>query len=191
MPTLIDLKRKFVFVHIPRTGGTSITDSLGGFKKKFPEGLSVLGHDTIHDVWGRVTPEQFESFYKFAVVRNPWEWSVSNWNYIRQNPLHKHHAIMAGLSFRDYVCEFAPTNEPPQWDYLAASNGEPLVDLVGRFEQLDHDWGIFCRAVGLVAHLPKINLCAHPFYRRFYDAETKAAVAKRCAREVEHCGYTF
>ena len=69
-------ERKTIFVHIPKNAGTSVKNFLT--ENKVPR---VNKHKTIHDI-KRENPEEYNSYKKFAVVRNPYERMVSWYAYI-------------------------------------------------------------------------------------------------------------
>lgn len=86
----------FVFVHIPKCAGSSITDALvrSGCLLSF-QGAASLDYRLLHNVqWlhhapARVLreilpPEFWQSAFKFAVVRNPWARLVSFYHYRRR-----------------------------------------------------------------------------------------------------------
>ena len=64
-------KRKCIFIHIPKTGGTSIEYF---FKKKGGQRKHALPRKIKKEF-----PSKWENYYKFAFVRNPWDRFVSLW----------------------------------------------------------------------------------------------------------------
>lgn len=193
MPTLIDHDRKFIFIHVPRTGGTSITRTLSGFKIRPPEGLVSLGHCTIGEAVHWLTPEQFSSYLKFAVVRNPWDWFVSNYLFARSNPQHFMFNWLIGKSFAQFVqCwdELKPLARV-QSEYLFAANGGDVLDKVCRFESLAEDFGWVARAFYLTLPLDRENSVPHKPYRDYYTPATRDLVARHCAKEIAKFSYEF
>ena len=97
---MISYKHNCIFVHIPKTGGTSIENIIWPFNKK-PRAESNLWKgtgDTNHNkyqTWGlqhllasqiqkEVGDEIFEIFFKFTIVRNPWDKVVSQYIYMKK-----------------------------------------------------------------------------------------------------------
>ena len=70
-------KHNLYFVHVPRTGGTSITKALTGRTvKRFKDGK----HDTGWEYYLR-NPERWEKTEKISIVRNPYDRILSLWRH--------------------------------------------------------------------------------------------------------------
>jgi hypothetical protein len=65
---------KFVFVHLPRTGGTFVSEVI---KKFFPE-----AHEIGHHLPREFLPREYSHLPVLGTVRNPWELYVSLYHYI-------------------------------------------------------------------------------------------------------------
>lgn len=82
-------KEKLLFVHIPKTAGKSVRVAMGRINKDIYEvtnNKTTDGnyHSTI-DVCQKQIPD-FNSYYKFTVVRNPWD-RVCSWYFFRKEIL--------------------------------------------------------------------------------------------------------
>lgn len=188
-----------IFVHIQKTGGSSIEDLLRANDPAIGSNLSDgRRHMPARDIRQVVEPQKWASYFKFACVRNPWDRLVS-WHCMciqARNP----------NRFGQYVQQCAPTFEAfvkhattgmgerttrNQLDYLTDADGTLLVDFVGRYENLDADMAHVKRRLGLAHALPHTNRSTHDDYRRYYSTETRDIVARRFARDIEHFGYSF
>lgn len=58
-----------VFIHIPRTGGTSLHHAL---TKRFKSAIAYYHADSRHRTVYEV-PQEYADYYRFSVMRNPWE----------------------------------------------------------------------------------------------------------------------
>ena len=92
---MISDKHKCIFVHIPRTGGSSIEtvlwprkeekDLWQGFTSRFnneyqTDGLQHLYARNIRKAVG----DRFDRYFKFTIVRNPWDKAVSSYAHAKK-----------------------------------------------------------------------------------------------------------
>jgi hypothetical protein len=206
---LISYHKKFLFVHIFKTAGTSITDSLARFCFR-PESTRpsnwmafiftnwskihrkpIRKHATASEIRASIDREIFNSVFKFTFVRNPWDWQVSLYHYILEHPEnHGHEETKRMGSFRNFV--FSRENlDFTQTGCLVDESGCLLVDFVGRFENLEADFKTICDKVGITASLPHIYKSDRRGYRDYYDPETRDITARLYAEDIERFGYTF
>ena len=80
----ISVEKKLIFVHVPKNAGTAITNSV---ESKFRD----QGHHTAIYYKNQYAKE-WETFLKFAVIRNPWDRVVSNYEYARMPVSYWHSA---------------------------------------------------------------------------------------------------
>lgn len=91
-PKAFDRTRS-VFIHIPKTAGRSLVKGLYG--------LNSVEHAGA-EWYQRIDALRFESYFKFAFVRNPWDRMVSAWSYLSQGSALKCGGYAVG-GFRAYV----------------------------------------------------------------------------------------
>jgi len=156
-----------VFVHIPKTAGTSMEKCyfLGG-----------SGHTEIHKY---VNQPGFDDAFKFAFVRNPWDRYVSAfYHFFGKDGRPFEIGMHTGRHFW------------PMHPYICNRSGELLVDFVGRFENLLLDWEHVCAMVGIEpVTLPWHRKNGHPPYKECYTQEQWDWVAKNYAQDIEMFGY--
>jgi hypothetical protein len=206
---LVSYRKKFLFVHIFKTAGTSITDSFARFcyrpgssrpsnwlaffstNWKKIHRAPIKKHATALQIRGALDGEIFDTFFKFAFVRNPWDWQVSLYHYILEHPENRGHEETKEMgSFRNFVFSREKLSFT-QTSCLVDENGSLLVDFVGKFENLNEDFRIICQKVGISARLPHINKSKRTDYRDYYDSETREVTARLYAEDIERFGYTF
>jgi hypothetical protein len=211
---LLSRSRKFLFVHIQKTGGRSLANFL---KREIPDAQDFLGtHD--HASWARQKLEpEWSQYFKFAFVRNPWDRLVSWYTAITQNTtlLPRYQRILRRdkySRFRQYVLENSTSFEEfianctevvddydgrkslsyNQLDYVTGGDGKIIVDFIGRFENLNHDAGFILRELGIRdEQLPHIGRSRHRHYSEYYCDKTRNAVAQKYQRDIEFFGYEF
>jgi hypothetical protein len=203
---IISFTRKFLFVHVYRTGGTSVFHAFAKQHdlrvalrhtpmEEWPKYLAAIGinpeiinlpvhttADTFRKVLG---PKVYDSFFKFAFVRNPWDHALSLYLYNLKRPDMKAHAATAKFaSFRDYILTgYAPDRiGSPQRDMVADTDGNIIVDFVGRFETLAQDFAHVRTQIGVDdAVLESCNETIHEPWPKHYDLEMFERV-RQCRR---------
>lgn len=217
----ISHSKKFLFIHIEKTAGTSFVAVL---KENIPDLKSFMGgHD--HALWAKESlGEQWSDYYKVAFVRNPWGRLVSwytmieekgkeswykrirkNW-YKRIASMRKYnrftqYVLSNSNSFEDFLYNCVDTIEDidgkksilyNQLDCITDEDGSLIVDFVGRFENLDKDTDTVFKTLSLDnVTLPHKNSSKHRNYRSYYSEETKKLVSQRYVRDIEFFGYEF
>lgn len=194
------MARRWVFIHVPKTGGTSLRGVLGPDRMHNPEYAPVLegGHRPlpIH-LWARhirkgAGEETWEQVFSFACVRNPWDRLVSLYRFRkRRNQVPQQREFLPWLEGLDQVHDGGLT---PQWDRLSCpDSGRLIVDCVLRYETLGRDFRALCGQLGIPPRpLPHQNAAGKPVdYREFYDDAARERVAALFGREIAFFNYTF
>jgi hypothetical protein len=85
---LISQSKKFIFLHIPKTAGTSLRNALSEYAnlntydlETYPEELGGQGHMQQSYLRESGLWDDFQGYYEFAVVREPLERLVGLYNY--------------------------------------------------------------------------------------------------------------
>lgn len=164
----ISFKHNCIFVHIPKTGGTSIEHALeiprGDFSC-FNSGMDVLITYNKKKLVTTHAPAQlikmffpsiFTSFVKFTVVRNPYNRIVSQ--YFFNAWMHKFDVSISGFRdwVRDYYSKPIAYVRSSQYDFIY-HNGVCLVDKIIKFENLENEFNDFCT---------KFNINAKPLTKQ-------------------------
>jgi hypothetical protein len=198
---MISFQKRFLFVHIPKTGGNSIQSLLARYsedeivRRPGQDGVERFGvvnpkyklkkHSPLAEYRAALGEEEFSRLYKFASVRNPWDRVVSF--YFTPGQGKEWHrkafkkAIGQALSAADYL-------------RLNKSDVDPFgnVNRIIRFEQLNDDFPAVCADLGIPAEpLPRYNRSDREHYSKYYDDELRELVAERFAEEIARFGYTF
>lgn len=169
MSSMISHERSLLFIHIPKTGGSSITHT-------YPEYFEQVGPGV--DTHRRIEDFDVESdkYWKFCVVRNPWEMVVS-WHawHIRHGDQNKTMEVAARKV------------QTPRFF------GAERMNTVLRFETLQADldrllWPRFNIKPRLLRHM---NKSEHGNYREYYCDKLRQIVAERFSWEIREFGYEF
>lgn len=187
-----------IFVHVPRTAGTSISQALF-------DGPKPGGHEPAWHFRMIFDAEAFDRLFKFSIVRNPWDRLVSTYFFLKDGGMREEDRRWAADNLTDFDTfdEFvrhwlrperlwAYTHFRPQSYYLFHPDGQLEVDLVGRFERLQRSFEQISSELGISADLPHRNRAPRQRdYRQYYSDEAAEIVADVYQRDIELLGYTF
>ncbi|MFL6722626.1 MAG: sulfotransferase family 2 domain-containing protein [Sphingomicrobium sp.] len=206
---IISALHKFIFVAIPKTGTHSVRQALrehmgprdleqvGLFvQKRFPiPELAQLqhGHLSLRQVQPYLRPEEWQSFFKFAFVRNPFDRFISYCAFrTRGQDLFERDPKSV---MRHYLFEAPPQDHllfQPQYQFVTGDDGQPLTDYVGRVERMQESYDEIAGKIGIPSRpLERINATERRDYRDYYDQQLIDGVARLYARDLELFGYQF
>lgn len=234
---VISHKNKCIYVHIPKAAGTSIIEILqdpdDGIDEDFGETVPFAAADFKFDPppnhlravdylkYRYLSKEQYQSYFKFSFVRNPWARIVSEYKY--RNYAWKY-------SFKEFIFNYFPQpswsdrycHVIPQYDFLYDEKGNKQVDFIGRFENIQNDFNEVCSHLNIperkLVHSNQSQGFFHmrydagpceilkrirgklsirqrqntfDHYTKYYDQETKDYVGKLYQKDIETFAYSF
>ena len=205
---MISRRHKFIFVHIPKTGGNSVSRALLPFTEShLEEACSPAGLGSGENFWtvdcefGRdkhFTADRYaqlvniRGFFVFATVRNPLDWAVSLYYFRKQTCGDVRHPWVSeepDVFGRAEFLRFLYSGEQTQSSFLG--RGKVPVHLL-RFETLSDDFRAVCRRLGLGdLVLDKINASRRPRYRDVLDSELEFEIGKIYADDMQRFGYSI
>ncbi|ANT62144.1 Type II secretory pathway, pullulanase PulA [Salipiger sp. CCB-MM3] len=213
---IISRGRGYIFVHIPKTGGTSLAralearahrdDILIGDTPKAQKrrgrlrGLVARGrlwkHSTLADIDGIVTPEEIAQMRRVALVRNPWDRMVSYYHWLQTQAFaHPAVALAQGLDFPAFLLHPQTSASLRGWPssrYLRDAAGTDRGDIWIRLEHLGEDLAPFEAHLGFALDLPWDNASdRRRDYRGYYSDQLAQHVAESCAEDIARFGYRF
>jgi hypothetical protein len=179
----------FVFIHINKTAGTSISRAL-----RLP-----IEHKTALEKRAELGPRVWARRFSFAIVRNPWDKVVSHYHYrvktnqtrLGSNPRDFNEWVR--LAYGENAPEYYdnPKMFMPQWDWISDEQSALMVGFVGRFETLQEDFDTICARIHRKATLPHENYSERGDYRKHYNDDSAEIVRRWFAPDIAHFGYTF
>ena len=218
---IISTEPPFLFVHIPKTAGTSVEEALFHYQ-------AFEYHTSPHNITQQykdfLPRELFDSMFKFCFVRNPWDLMVSSYKYwVRNNHikmtfeewiLWRYDGGVIGdmidridddpntdtqLQYSEKFSRLTVAfymNRTPQSLFFLDESGNYLVDFIGRFESIQEDFDFIVNTLKLQdAYLPHTNTTFNPDdpkdYKSWYTDKTKKIVGDRFSLDIELFGYTF
>jgi hypothetical protein len=209
--------RRYIFVHAPKTGGTSLAlmledkamkdDIMLGDTPKAKKrrgkvkGIETSGrlwkHSMLSDLYGLVTQEEMEAFFVFTLVRNPWDRMVSYYHWLQAQSF-DHPAVGKAktLSFESFVTDPLIRRSMelnPYGRYVEDRDGVERGNHFIRLEHFRADLGPVEATLGVkfhdIAHENASNRVRD--YRSAYSPTGAEAVAQACRTDIERFGYSF
>ena len=205
---LLSVSHRFIFIHVNKVAGSSMKRALEQFDRqpstspinKLKSKLRLAGdyrkrfypvHTYASQLQRELPAEVYNDFFKFAFVRNPWDWLVSTYNYLRNTPTHRHHQrVLAMKSFAEYA-QYEIANGSRSQAAFICNDKDVIVDFVGRFETLGDDFATVCQRVGIDVTLPHTNKTRHRDYREHYDDKIAEMVGQHWRQDISVFGYEF
>lgn len=188
-------EREAIFVHITKSAGTSVALSLFG---ELPYHYTAWHYRVI---FGR---KDFERFFKFTFVRNPWDRLYSAYQYLKNGGWDDKDKAWADThwshiqSFDQFVLEWLTPERlsshlhlRPQSYFLNDSAGNILVDYLGYFEHIADDFTKIAQRVNPSATLAHTNASRRGDYREVYSPEAIQKVGELYREDAESFGYGF
>jgi len=203
----------FLFVHVPKTAGSSIEESLFNYQtfeySRVTHGVSLQYKNYLND-------DFYFNLFSFGFVRNPWDLQVSCWRYYIRN-------WGVDMTFEEYIewkffgsivdmYDRIPKNfnrnveifmsnafyihRTPQTLYFIDEFGKFLVNYIGAFETLQKNFTEICKLAKINDDfLPHTNSSLDENddrdYRKYYNERTKKIVASRFNMDLVVFGYDF
>ncbi len=202
---MIDHKRKFIHVAIPKTASISLTQALGMKIKDEP----ALYHNTLEHYISADYPNNI-LYHKFSIVRNPWSRLASLWRDFTRlrvqqySGWHKTSDLLLLSEFKDFE-DMCLNLKDSLWSqnlffkpqvYFLSYAGEIKMDYIGRFEELNKSYSQICKNLneipsGMVRTRSTIGPKPEKYYRRFYTNKSAQAVHDFYKLDIENFNYEF
>ncbi|MCU0536474.1 MAG: sulfotransferase family protein [Hydrococcus sp. Prado102] len=179
MASKISFDRKFIFVHISKVAGVSIANAITKYcyqvsiinKIAWRLHLPFVGAERkldrlLYHRWGHayaselkefLGEEEYNKFFKFAFVRNPFDRELSDYLYILGKPSHYLHKTANSLIFEDFLKWRIENDLILQSHFVYDRNGSCLVDEIGHYENLIDDFKKILSKLNIEAELPHKN----------------------------------
>ena len=206
--------RRYIFIHIPKTGGTAMAQALESRAMKddiligdTPKarrrrhrlaGLEARGrlwkHSTLSDIEGLVTPSEVADFFTFTLVRNPWDRMASYYLWLqRQSFSHPAVTLANSRSFSAFIRTplIAQSFESaPYGSYMRESSGIEKCNKFIRLESFEEDAQPLWRHLGFDLTLSRVNSVSSTVKGELvYSSADRDFIGKICAEDIQRFGY--
>lgn len=189
-----------IYVHIPKAAGNALIKSLYG--------VSATGHDPLSRYFSNDS-KKFHRYYKFAVVRNPFDRLVSAFFYLKQGGIgffdkdfsKKYLSevdsferfvkrLESDVIFRNDVMSWV--HFIPQMDFLSLNGDQLNVDKVIKLENIDHEINDLCNQLRLKpVKLKKDNISKRKKYTEYYTPELVGIVSSLYQQDLDALKYSY
>jgi len=215
MPLVISKKHKYIFFHLPKNAGVSISRSLINQEKllqikryfayisrrilkkknnfyfsiKDKELIFFNSHITCYNFYDIFNKKHFNNYQKIAVIRNPWDRLVSRYFYSKKIDLK-----FQNVTFKEFVNFDIKNNMHVlnQYKFCTKDKVSFCIDNVIKFENLNNDFNKISLSMFDKKNLLKhSNKTEHGKYRSYYDTELKDKIYKNFKEDINFFDYEF
>lgn len=197
-------KYKAIFIHVPKNAGESVERSMGMYAGDMHQTLwgifanrIVLQHLTAAELKDNyVSRDLWDSYIKFAIVRNPWSKAVSEYNwYSRYGPTVPFYEWVRSLGGRlkanssIHIEEVGHNVEQYKFLYFEE---KLLVDEILYFENIQQDFSGLCKRMNWnvsLGHADTTKSSSSLDFREYYCEETVEIIGEIYKKDIETFGY--
>lgn len=195
---MISHHREFIFLHIPKCGGTSIESIFGAWQNDRSKSYFNVGKNKQHYFLHEILNENpsCDHYFKFAFVRNPFARVYSEYQYIK-----KRKKIKFDLTFSEFCSNLDENIRLYSYsyhnallsDYVLDQNNKTTVDFIGKLENFQVDFNILCDYLNIPpTTLPQDMRGSYAdHYSNHYDKDSITSVSKKYERDLDYFKYIF
>lgn len=188
---------KCIYVHIPKNAGLSLSYTLFG--------NTGGSHRKIKDYKRFFSKKTFKAYYKFTIVRNPWDRVVSTYFFLKAGGLTNKDKLWSeehlgkyddfNVFVKDWLTEENISKSlhfQHQHVFLENEKGEIDIDFIGRFEYLPEDFKKITKALKIKRELKKTNKSNRvKDYKKYYNEESIEVVRELYQKDIFLFNYNY
>lgn len=185
---------KTIFIHVHRTGGSSMINML---KRALPpEQVDIVAQHGNAQTEDAAIFTNFPDYFKFGFVRNPWDRMLS-WYSLRNkwNPpvdLETNRKQFEEFLESDMAFQGDDSFHYNQLDYFANVAHDLDQVTIYRYEKYNEEVKKIAKKLDItIKEIPQVNETTPKDYRDYYTEKSKALIEEKCARDIAHFGYSF
>ncbi len=219
---------KFIYISIPKTGSTSLRNAINDYSEIkidrtyhlanlsiersavtgfYPSNYwKVSTHMTAQElfyIWPEIFPnkkDDWNKYFKFTLVRNPWARRVSQWQFIRSKAKKESIATFSGYCYEVYkLCEgkfhkFVARSSKldQQVNWIKDDSGEKKLDYVCKLEEIDESFQFICNKLKIENYsFPHENQSQHHHYTKYFNTKMVDYLANIYSDDINEFNYEF
>lgn len=189
-----------IFIHIPKAAGISVCKSIYG--------NLAAGHTSMSTYQYVFSRKDFDRYFKFTFVRNPWDRLFSAYSFLKKGGINNKDLKWSQInlskynSFERFVLDYL--SETSIYEYihfipqthLLSCYGKKLVlpiDYLGFYENLESDFQYVVKRLGKNCTLPYLNKTegSKLTYQDAYSEDMIEKVRSLYLTDIQEFGYSF
>jgi hypothetical protein len=184
---------KTIFIHVQRTGGSSVTKLFHRFYQYRMNIVSQHGNYLSEDA--RFI-HKYSDYFIFGFVRNPWDRMLSWYSLI-----HQEDALTFDeerVRFEHFLKEFSAkikNDNTFHWNQIDYFPNQQEVDnpvQICRFENYQTEVKSVFKKLGMsIDTIPSMNGTQKKEYQQFYTDKSKQIIQENCKKDIEYFQYHF
>ncbi|MEM8509759.1 MAG: sulfotransferase family 2 domain-containing protein [Bacteroidota bacterium] len=208
---ILSHSKQFIFIHNYKVAGTSVRNALKNYNNKsfwasnlndkiqfitgnYPKvyAKQFAHHIKAPELQGIISEDIFTNYFKFGFVRNPWDWQVSLYKFMLKREKHRQHELVKNMkSFDEYIDWRVHEDLHLQKEFFYVED-TCLMDFIGKMENLNDDFEIICKKIGVTSELKHLNSSRKPSdsFLRYYSQKSIDLVFEGYQEDIKLFGYT-
>ena len=190
---IISHRYKLIFIHIHRTGGSSISNLLRDQLGKNME--EVDQHSNVCDL-GIDYFKRLSGYYVFGFARNPWDRLLSWYILLHQNdPLS---LSKERLRFEKFIEKDMVLKDLTNYfhynalDYFSSQDGENVPFHIFKYEDIESSIKeVFDKFNLEIEEIPRLNTTTERDKKLYYTTKSRQLITQKCKKDIDYFGYTY
>ena len=190
---IISHELKFIFIHVHRTGGTTLKNILLTQLKGKAQSNSQHGNARTAEY---SLIEKHKDYFVFGFARNPWQRMLSWYSLINK---HNMRDIADKKKDFEYFLQndlaFGPLENSfhyNQLDYFTSADNQLVTSKIYRYEHFEEELKELFTLLALPAiDIPVINNTDKKNYKEYYSEKSIDLINEKCKKDIDYFGYKF
>jgi chondroitin 4-sulfotransferase 11 len=180
-----------IFVHIPKCGGTSINNILDPASTKATcackRGQVMNNHEHASAIVIKNTKSAiFDTFFKFAFVRNPYDKLISEYFW---TGMHKTMSFDRFIDSLPVLMNGGNSHYKEQYKFVCDQDNNLLIPNIYKYEDYENAINTVSDILHITTKITKYNTTKHETYDKYFTPELYKTVNKLYEKDFQMFGY--